>query len=215
MSIPTRTPPMELIARRSRTIPRASGAAVTDILVLADGTRLRFRPLISDDRDRLSGLFDRLTPASRRLRFLSPKRNLTARELAYLTDIDHVRHEAIAAVDQRDCSIVGVARYVHVADRRGVADVAVEVADEMQSMGVGTELAARLVERARANGFTLLTATTLWENRRARATATPQIPRPREPTSDCHGTVPSHTGVPGAARRRHPGSACRGHKGPR
>ena len=35
-------------------------------------------------------------------------------------------------------------------------------------MGVGTELARRLVERARANGFTLLTATTLWENRPAR-----------------------------------------------
>jgi hypothetical protein len=56
-----------------------------------------------------------------------------------------------------------------VADRPGVADVAVEVADELQSMGVGTEIAARLVERARANGFTLLTATTLWEKRPARA----------------------------------------------
>jgi hypothetical protein len=34
-------------------------------------------------------------------------------------------------------------------------------------MGVGTELARRLVEGARANGFTLLTAMTLWENRPA------------------------------------------------
>ena len=31
-------------------------------------------------------------------------------------------------------------------------------------MGVGTELARRTVRHARANGFTLLTATTLWEN---------------------------------------------------
>jgi GNAT superfamily N-acetyltransferase len=94
---------------------------------------------------------------------------LTPRELAFLTDIDHVTHEAIAAVDQRDGSIVGVARYVGVADRAGVADVAAEVADELQSMGVATELAGRLMERARANGLTLLTATTLWENRPARA----------------------------------------------
>jgi ribosomal protein S18 acetylase RimI-like enzyme len=36
-------------------------------------------------------------------------------------------------------------------------------------MGIGTALARRVVRRARANGFVLLTATTLWENRRARA----------------------------------------------
>lgn len=148
---------------------RASCAALTDTLVLADGTHLRFRTLGSDDRDRLAGLFARLSFESRRRRFLSPKPALSTRELAFLTDIDHVSHEAIAAVDQRDASIVGVARYVHVADRLGVADVAVEVADEIQRMGVGTELVARLVDRARANGITLLTATTLWENRPARA----------------------------------------------
>jgi RimJ/RimL family protein N-acetyltransferase len=140
-----------------------------DESVLADGRRLRFRPLSSDDRDRLAGLFDRLTFESRRRRFLSPKLALTTRELAYLTDIDHVAHEAIAAVDQRDDSIVGVARYVRVPDRPGEAEVAAEVADDIHRMGVGTELAVRLVDRARANGITLLTATTLWENRPARA----------------------------------------------
>ena len=114
-------------------------------------------------------LFARLTPESRRRRFLSPKPALTTRELAFLTDIDHLSHEAIAAVDQRDGSIVGVARYVGVADRPGVADVTVEVVDEIQNLGVGTALVARLLDRARANGITLLTATTLWDNRPARA----------------------------------------------
>jgi RimJ/RimL family protein N-acetyltransferase len=138
-------------------------------LVLSDGTRLRFRPLTSDDRDRLAGLFARLSFESRRRRFFTPKPELPPRALAYLTDIDHVGHEAIAAVDESDGSIVGVARYVRLTDRVGVADVAAEVADELQGMGIGTELATRLVERARANCFTLLTATTLWENRPARA----------------------------------------------
>lgn len=169
MSIPTKTSPKEVFAPKPRMIRRASRGAVTDVLVLADGTRLRFRALRSADHDRLAGLFSRLTLESRRRRFLSPKPALTTRELAFLTDIDHVAHEAIAAIDQRDDSIVGVARYVRVADRPGMADVAVEVADEIQSMGVGTELVARLLDRARANGITLLTATTLWENRPARA----------------------------------------------
>jgi RimJ/RimL family protein N-acetyltransferase len=169
MSIATKTSGKDVFAPKPRMILRASRAAVSDVWVLGDGTRLRFRPLRSDDRDRLAGLFARLTFESRRRRFLSPKPALTARELAFLTDIDHVAHEAIAAVDQRDGSIVGVARYVGLPDRPDMADVAVEVVDEIQNMGVGTELVVRLVDCARANGFTLLTATTLWENRPARA----------------------------------------------
>ena len=101
-------------------------------------------------------------------RFLSPKPELTPRELAFLTDIDHIHHEAFAAVDQRDGSIVGVCRYAHCADR-GESDVAGGVADELQNMGIGTALARRTVQRARDNGFALLTATTLRENRPARA----------------------------------------------
>jgi RimJ/RimL family protein N-acetyltransferase len=138
-------------------------------VALADGTQLRLRPLNSDDRDRMAELFARLSPESRRRRFLAVKPRLTPRELTFLTQIDHVGHEAIGAIDQRDGSIVAVARFVQVADRAGVADVASEVADDLQGMGLGTALAKRLVERAQANGFTLLTATTLWENRPARA----------------------------------------------
>jgi RimJ/RimL family protein N-acetyltransferase len=147
----------------------AASASDSLALVLADGTHLRFRPIGPDDRDGLAALFARLTPESRRRRFLSPKPELTPRELRYLTDIDHVNHEAIAAIDECDGSIVGVGRYAQFAHRAGVADVAVAVADELQGMGIGTALARRTVQRARENGFTLLTATTLWENRPARA----------------------------------------------
>jgi GNAT superfamily N-acetyltransferase len=94
---------------------------------------------------------------------------LTPRELTHFTNIDHIHHEAFAAVDGRDSSIVGVGRYVDDADRPGVAAVAVEVADELQGMGIGTALARHTVRRARANGFALLTATTLSANRPARA----------------------------------------------
>jgi RimJ/RimL family protein N-acetyltransferase len=141
----------------------------TNGLVLANGTSLRFRPIDSDDGDRLAALFARLSPESRRRRFLSPKLVLTPRELVYFTNIDHVKHEAIAAVDEHDGSIVGVGRYVGFPDRAGVADVAFEVADELQGMGIGTVVARATVLRACENAFTLLTATTLWENSPARA----------------------------------------------
>jgi ketosteroid isomerase-like protein/GNAT superfamily N-acetyltransferase len=141
----------------------------TDALVLPDGTRLRLRQIGSHDRDGFAALIAGLTPESRRRRFLSPKAELTSRELAYFTDIDHVQHEAIAAIDPRDGSILGVGHYAHDADRPRVAEVAVEVADELQGMGIGTALASCIVQRARANGFTVLAATTLRENRPARA----------------------------------------------
>ena len=151
------------------TAARTSCAAASGALVLADGTHLRLRPLGGVDRDGLGALFARLSPESRRRRFFVAKLELTTRELAYFTDIDHLKHEAVAAVDERDGSIVGVARYAQFPDRAGVADVAVEVADDLQGMGIGTELTRRTVMCARENGFTLLTATTLWENRPARA----------------------------------------------
>ncbi len=145
------------------------GSEPSDPLVLRDGTLLSLRPVTGGDRDRVATLFARLSPESRRRRFFSPKPELSSRELAYLTDIDHVHHEAFAAVDPRDGSIVGLARYVHYTDRRKVAELAVEVADDLQRMGIGTALVGRTIERARAHGFALMTATTQWENRPARA----------------------------------------------
>src|SRR5437763_2596696 len=168
LSIPTKTPPNDVWTTAAPTIPRASGARTSDALILANGTRLRFRPINADDRDGLAALFARLSPESWRRRFLSPKRALTGRELAYLTEIDHFGHEAIAAVDQRDGSIVGIGRYVSVADRPGVAEMALVVADELQSMGIGTALARCILRCADVNGFARVTATALWENRPAR-----------------------------------------------
>jgi RimJ/RimL family protein N-acetyltransferase len=152
---------------RHGSVAGASGHA-RDALVLSDGTRLRLRPLTRDDRDGLLSLFHRLSEESRWRRFMSPKPTLAPRELDYLTDIDHVAHEAFAAVDERDGSLAGVARYVRHAGRGCSAELAVEVADELQRRGIGTALCLRVVERARENGLTVLTATALWNNQPAR-----------------------------------------------
>jgi RimJ/RimL family protein N-acetyltransferase len=135
----------------------------TAALVLADGARLGVRPIGADDREALSVWFGRLSPESRRRRFLGPKPRLSARELTYLTDVDHVSHTALVAVDDTG-RLVGEARYATEDPDARTADFAVTVADEWQGRGVGSRLAAQLVERARANGIARLTALTLWEN---------------------------------------------------
>lgn len=127
------------------------------------------RPLEPSDRAGVAALFKRLSPESRRQRFLGPKPRLSDRELTYLTTVDHRWHEALAAVDRRDGSIVGVARYVRVPERPDAADGAIAVADEHHGRGIGTALLRCLIARARVNRFSTLTATTLWENRPARA----------------------------------------------
>jgi len=135
----------------------------TAALVLADGARLGVRPIGADDREALSVWFGRLSPESRRRRFLGPKPRLSGRELTYLTDVDHVSHTALVAVDETG-RLVGEARYATDTPGARTADFAVTVADEWQGRGVGSRLAAQLVERARANGIARLTALTLWEN---------------------------------------------------
>jgi RimJ/RimL family protein N-acetyltransferase len=145
-----------------------SPTAAAESLMVANGTRISLRQVRADDRAGLSALFARLSPQSRHRRFLSPKHELTARELTFFTDIDHVNHEAIAALDQRDHSIVGVARYVRNTDRMDLAEVAIKVTDAFQRMGIGTALASLPIQHARTSRLTLLTATTLRENHAAR-----------------------------------------------
>jgi GNAT superfamily N-acetyltransferase len=137
--------------------------------VLADGTLIRIEPLRRGDRSAVIGLFARLSPESRLRRFFSPKPSLSEREVAFLTDVGRIEHNAIAAVDVRDGSVLGIARYVGHYGRPGEADTAVAVADDVQRRGIGTALMLRLIACAHSNGFHLLTATTLWENRPARA----------------------------------------------
>jgi RimJ/RimL family protein N-acetyltransferase len=142
---------------------------LSETRILADGAEIGIRPLQPGDRAAIAALFSRLSSESRYRRFLGPKPELTDHELFFFTDVDHVRHEALAAVDQRDNSIVGVARYVQYVDRPRVAAVAFEVADEWQRRGVGTALAERLLDRARINHLDRLSATTRWDNVPARA----------------------------------------------
>jgi RimJ/RimL family protein N-acetyltransferase len=147
----------------------ATFSATTRSVVTSDGTRFSVRQIEPADRSGLATLFERLSLESRHRRFLSPKPTVSLRELTFLTDIDGYCHDAIAAVDDRDGSIVGTARYVRHADRQNAADVAIEIVDEFHRICLGAALTELTIERARANDVAVLTATTLWDNHGARA----------------------------------------------
>ena len=92
------------------------------------------------------------------MRFLGKKKELSAVELRYFTDVDHHDHEALGALDYADGRGVGIARYVRDADDTQAAEIAVTIVDDWQGRGLGTELLAQLSDRARSEGIRRFTA---------------------------------------------------------
>ena len=133
-------------------------------VVLRDGSGVLIRPLRSTDAPLLADGFTRLSATSRWMRFLTAKRELSPAELRYLTDLDHHDHEALGALDQGDGRGVGIARYVRSGDDPCAADIAVTVVDDWQGRGLGTELLARLSDRALDEGIHRFTALVAAEN---------------------------------------------------
>ena len=121
-------------------------------VTLRDGSRLLVRPVRPEDKDLFERSWQRFGEESRYRRFLSAKGTLTRHDLQYLTEIDHVDHEAIGARDAATGEGVGVARYVRLSEPE-VAEAAVAVVDDWQGRGVGGELLGRLTARARECGI--------------------------------------------------------------
>jgi RimJ/RimL family protein N-acetyltransferase len=114
------------------------------------------RPIEPDDKAAVRAFYHELSDRSRRLRFLVPTSEISDEDLAYLTEVDHRRHEALVALDGD--RVVGVARFVRTPGDRESAEVAVVVVDDRQNQGIGTALLDQLTERARENGIVRYTA---------------------------------------------------------
>ena len=131
---------------------------------LRDGQDILIRPIQPDDKPLIVDGFNRLSDRSRQRRFLTPASELSPEDLAYLTEVDHKRHEALLAIEPFEGRGVGVARYVRVPGDRECAEVAVAVVDEWQRRGVATALMQALSERARETGIQRFTALVSPEN---------------------------------------------------
>jgi GNAT superfamily N-acetyltransferase len=131
---------------------------------LRDGSWVRLRQGQSSDRELLVRGFARLSPESRYRRFLAATPELTEEMVRYLTDVDHRDHEAVIALDDKTGEGIGVARYVRLAERPDVAEVAVTVIDDWQGRGLGTLLLEAISARARAEGIKHFTALILATN---------------------------------------------------
>jgi GNAT superfamily N-acetyltransferase len=118
-----------------------------------DGVTIRV--LRDGDTETVAEVFARLGDESRRSRFGGPKPRLRDAELAHLARVDTNHHVLVAYVDG-DSRPAGIGRFVRLGS---AAEVAFEVADELQGRGIGTALARVLAGDARAAGVVELHAT--------------------------------------------------------
>jgi GNAT superfamily N-acetyltransferase len=138
---------------------------------LADGTRLVARDLRPEDAPSVAAALERLSPASRYQRFLTPVDQLPAAQLRYLTDVDRVHHlalgVALAREDESEGQPIAIARCVREAEGGDLAEVAVTVDDAWQGRGVGRYLIGLLRDQAWAAGIRRWRASLLSQNRAA------------------------------------------------
>jgi RimJ/RimL family protein N-acetyltransferase len=133
---------------------------------LPDGTRILIRPIQPGDKARLEEGLANLSAETIRLRFLAAKPRFTRGELRYLTEVDGINHVALVAVLLDDPNrLIAIARAVRLQDRPDTAEMAIVVGDPWQGQGLGTLMARRLSQAARAVGVRRFAASILPENR--------------------------------------------------
>jgi len=119
-------------------------------MLLDDGRRIAFRPIVGADTDALIAMHDRLSEQSVRRRFLSLLPHLPRPQADHFTHVDGVQRVAFVA-EAPDGRLVAVGRYDRLPDGH-TAEFAVVVEDSHQKHGIGTALVSRLREHAVAHG---------------------------------------------------------------
>jgi len=137
---------------------------VGDVARLRDGGEVLVRAVRPEDKPLFARGWERFGQESRYRRFMGAKQRLSTRELSFFTEIDHIDHEALGALDPGSGDGLGVARYVRDRDRPHAAEAAVSVIDAMQGRGLGGILLRRLSHRAAQNGIRIFTAGLLTTN---------------------------------------------------
>lgn len=141
---------------------------------LKDGTPVSVLELAPDDpngsrewlRRQIEEGYEKLSPESRRLRFVSPPYHLPPWQLDYLSDLDPSHGAIWVASDERFAEPVGMglARCMRVEDDPSVAEVAFTVLDEYQNKGLGRMFMQVVIDHARSNGMRHLRGYVLAEN---------------------------------------------------
>lgn len=122
---------------------------------IAEGRRLKLRPIRPEDEPALREAFAKLTPEEVRLRFFVPMPALSHEAAARLTQIDYDREMALILTEpglKGLEEIYGVVRLIADPDKAR-AEFAIIVRQAMAGRGLGTLLMRRILDYARDQGI--------------------------------------------------------------
>lgn len=132
---------------------------------LANGTRVRLRPIRPEDADLERAFVAALSPRTLYRRFMMPVRELSAAMIERFTQIDYDRELALVALepDAAGLRMCGVAR-ITPTWTEGTAEFAIVVGDWMHRSGLGRAMMTRLFDAARMRGYDTIEGVVLGEN---------------------------------------------------
>lgn len=142
-----------------------SSAAQSMEVILRDGRSLRLRPIKPDDKKKLEEFFYNMSERARYYRFLYVKKEISAEELKYFTEVTPPKRQAyVATTGEADKErIIAVGRWDMLSDKQS-AETAFAVLDNIQLRGIGTALLEALSQAALECGIVRFTAKVLAEN---------------------------------------------------
>lgn len=145
---------------------------------------VELRPIRPFDETRFTQFLQNVSPADMRLRFFTPRIDLSHAQVARFTQIDYAREMAFVAVSQSG-EIIGVSRIVADPDYRR-AEYGILVRTDVKGRGLGWQLMDRLISYARTEGLSEIHGAVLSENgpmlKMCRELGFTVAPEPGEPT---------------------------------
>jgi acetyl coenzyme A synthetase (ADP forming)-like protein len=135
-------------------------------VALKDGSGLHLRPILMSDEERLLALFSRMSKQTIYLRFHHVLTYMSKEEARRFCTVDYVDTFALVGTlgEGLDERIIAVGRYARQPGANR-AQIAFEVEDKYQGLGIGTHLLDQLAYIARDNGMTMFEAEVLAENK--------------------------------------------------
>ena len=122
---------------------------------LGNGDSYLIRPMQANDKERIIGLFNHLSPESRYLRFAHAISKLPDDFLEDILHLDYETEMALVAVihpQTESEEIIGISRYV-TPPNQSICELSLSVSDSYTTHGIGTHLMLDLISHAKKNGL--------------------------------------------------------------
>ena len=135
-------------------------------VALKDGSSLHLRPILMSDEERLLALFSRMSKQTIYLRFHHVLTHMSREEARRFCTVDYEDTFALVGTlgEGSEERIIAVGRYARQPGANR-AQIAFEVEDKYQGLGIGTHLLDQLAYIARDKGITTFEAEVLAENK--------------------------------------------------